>query len=61
MGGNIGFDVLFAADACFTFDRLSPDGEPVTAAELTRATVTSLHQEFATVVATGELVTAAAG
>ena len=62
VGGNLGFDVLFAADACFTFDRCSPDGELVTAAELTRATVTSLHQEFATVVSTGELVeTADAG
>ncbi len=56
VGGNLGFDVLFVADACFTFDRLSPDGELVGADLLTKATVTSLHDEFATVVATDDLV-----
>ena len=52
MGGNLGYDVLFVLDACATFDREGPDGEVVTAGELTRATAASLHDEFATVVST---------
>jgi nicotinamidase-related amidase len=56
MGGNLGYDVLFALDACATFDREGPDGEVVTAEELTRATAASLHDEFATVVSTHDLV-----
>lgn len=56
MGGNLGYHVLFVADACHTFDRLGPGGDLMTADELTRATVTSLHGEFATVVATADLV-----
>ncbi len=55
MGGNLGYDVAFVADACHTFDRLGPDGELVTADELTRATLASLHGEFATVVRTADL------
>ena len=56
MGGNLGYDVLFVLDACATFDREGPDGEVVTAEELTRATAASLHGEFATVVSTRDLV-----
>jgi nicotinamidase-related amidase len=56
MGGNLGYDVLFALDACATFDREGPDGEVVTAEELTRATAASLHDEFATVVSTRDLL-----
>jgi len=56
MGGNLGYDVLFVLDACATFDRVGPDGEAVTAEELTRATAASLHGEFATVVSTRDLV-----
>jgi nicotinamidase-related amidase len=56
MGGNLGYDVLFVLDACATFDRTGPDGELVTAEELTRATAASLHEEFATVVKTRDLL-----
>jgi nicotinamidase-related amidase len=56
MGGNLGYDVLLAADACHTFDRAGPDGEVVSAEDLARATLASLHGEFATVVATADLV-----
>lgn len=58
MGGNLGYDVLFVADACHTFDRLGPSDEIMTADELTRATLTSLHGEFATVVQTADLLAA---
>ena len=56
VGGNLGFDVLFALDATHTFDRAGPDGAVMTAAELARATATNLHGEFATVVATEALL-----
>ena len=58
MGANLGYDVLFALDATCTFDRTGPDGSVMTADELARATATSLHEEFATVVRTEELVSA---
>jgi nicotinamidase-related amidase len=58
MGANLGYEVLFAIDATHTFDRTGPDGEVMTADELARATATSLHEEFATVVRTSELVSA---
>jgi nicotinamidase-related amidase len=56
VGANVGFDVLFVLDATHTFDRTGPDGTAMTADELARATATSLHGEFATVVATADLV-----
>jgi nicotinamidase-related amidase len=56
VGGNLGYDVLFVLDACHTFDRQGPDGEWLTADEITRATAASLHGEFATVVKTADLV-----
>jgi nicotinamidase-related amidase len=56
MGGNLGYDVLFVLDATHTFDRTGPDGTVMTADELARASATSLHDEFATVVSTSDLV-----
>src|SRR5829696_4494955 len=56
VGANLGFDVLFALDATHTFDRAGPDGTVMTADELARATATSLHGEFATVVDTAALL-----
>ena len=56
VGGNLGYDVLFALDATHTFDRTAPDGSTVSADELARVTATNLHGEFATVVSTADLV-----
>lgn len=56
VGGNLGHRVLFALDATHTFDRRSPDGRVVSADDLALATATNLHDEFATVVATGQLL-----
>jgi nicotinamidase-related amidase len=56
IGGNLGYDVLFVLDACTTFDREGPDGEVVSAEDITRATAASLHGEFATVVQTRDLI-----
>ena len=55
VGGNLGHTVLFALDATHTFDRTAPDATVLTADELTRATATNLHGEFATVVTTHQL------
>jgi nicotinamidase-related amidase len=56
VGANLGHRVLFALDATHTFDRVGPDGTSMTADELARATATNLHDEFAQVVATAELL-----
>ncbi len=56
VGGNLGLDVWFAIDATHTFDRTGPDGTTMTADELARATATNLHDEFATVVSTAEVL-----
>lgn len=56
MAANLGYKVWFVLDATHTFDRLGPDGRVVPAAELARATATSLHGEFATVTSTSRLL-----
>src|SRR6201999_2641286 len=56
MAGNLGYDVTFVLDATHTFDRTGPDGTTLTADELTRATATNLHGEFATVAMTCDVV-----
>ncbi|MFG1875378.1 isochorismatase family protein [Sphaerisporangium sp. NPDC049003] len=61
MGGNLGYRVLYPIDAMHTFDAIGPDGEVVTAEELTRATAANLHHGgFAQVVRTADLVNAMA-
>ncbi|WP_330174318.1 cysteine hydrolase [Streptomyces sp. NBC_01498] len=61
MAGNLGYEVFFAFDATYTFGQEGPWGWELSAAELARATAVSLHGGgFATVVATDELVKAAA-
>ncbi|MFF3208759.1 cysteine hydrolase family protein [Streptomyces sp. NPDC002962] len=60
MGGNLGYDVLFAYDATYTFDLEGPFGWRRSAEELAQAAAVSLHGGgFARVVTTGELVGAA--
>ncbi|MFC8509083.1 cysteine hydrolase family protein [Streptomyces sp. NPDC057411] len=57
MGGNLGYDVLFALDAMHTFDLAGPFGWSQTAEELTRATAVSLHGgRFARVVSTEDVL-----
>ncbi|MFE9764700.1 cysteine hydrolase family protein [Streptomyces sp. NPDC005808] len=59
MGGNLGYDVLFAYDATYTFDQTGPFGWSLTADELSRATAVTLHGGgFARVVTAEELVSA---
>lgn len=56
MAGNLGYDVRFVIDATHTFDMSGPDGETVSADDLTRATAASLHGEFADVVRTRDVL-----
>ena len=56
VGGNLGYDVSFVLDATHTFDRPDPWGGVVPAEELARVTAANLHGEFATVVATADVV-----
>ncbi|MFF4547988.1 cysteine hydrolase family protein [Streptomyces sp. NPDC001406] len=60
MGGNLGFDVLVAYDATYTFDLAGPFGWRRTADELARASAVSVHGGgFARVLTTKEIVDAA--
>ncbi|MCX5210425.1 cysteine hydrolase [Kitasatospora sp. NBC_00240] len=61
MGGNLGYDVIFPADAMHTFAMAGPDGELIPATELARATSAVLHTaRFAKVVTTDAVLAAAA-
>ncbi|MER6556858.1 cysteine hydrolase family protein [Streptomyces sp. NPDC001027] len=62
MGGNLGYDVLFAYDATYTFGLEGPFGWRRSAEELAQASAVSLHGGgFARVVTTKEIVGAAGG
>lgn len=56
MAGNLGYDVTFVLDATHTFDRTGPDGVVVPADALAQATAANLHEEFARVLNTAELL-----
>ena len=56
LAGNLGYRVLFALDATHTFDRLSPEGELISAETMSQITAANLHGEFATVTTTKELI-----
>lgn len=56
MAGNLGFDVVLAADACATFDRLDVNGKSIPAEEIHRVHLSSLHNEFCRVRNTAEII-----
>ena len=59
VGGNLGYDVRFVLDATHTFDRRDLAGELIPAEEIARVTAANLQDEFATVVATADVLRAA--
>ncbi|MFF4909917.1 cysteine hydrolase family protein [Streptomyces sp. NPDC001260] len=60
MGGNLGYEVVVAYDATYTFDLEGPFGWRMSADEVARASAVSLHGGgFARVVTTQKLVDAA--
>jgi nicotinamidase-related amidase len=56
MAGNFDFDTYLVSDATATFDRRGPDGVLHTAEEIQAITLTNLHQEFATIVTTDDVL-----
>jgi nicotinamidase-related amidase len=56
MAGNLGYETLFVLDATHTFDVVAQDGGVITADELARVTAANLHEEFARVVNTDDLL-----
>jgi len=56
MAGNLEFDAYFVSDATATFDRMGPDGVLHSAEEIQVITLTNLHQEFATIVTTSDVL-----
>ena len=56
MAGNLGYDVQVVSDATATFDKTLPSGEKISAENIHQANLASLHNEFATVLTTGELL-----
>lgn len=60
MAGNLGFDARLVEDACYTFDRQSRDGRTISAETIHDMTLTNLNGEFASIVSTADIVTAAA-
>ncbi|WP_428935135.1 cysteine hydrolase family protein [Streptomyces sp. ACT015] len=62
MGGNLGFNVIVAYDATYTFDLVGPFGWRLGADELGRAAAVSLHGGgFARVVTTAEVLAGVRG
>jgi nicotinamidase-related amidase len=56
MAGNLGYRMLFALDATYTFDLEAVGGGIISAEELARVTGANLHGEFGDVVTTEQLV-----
>ena len=56
MAGNLGFDTYLVSDATATFDRVGPDGRLHSADRIHEIALVELHEEFATIVTTAELL-----
>jgi nicotinamidase-related amidase len=56
MAGNLGFDVVLAADACFCFDRYLPDGCKIAAQTVHDVHLASLSGEFARILTTDQIL-----
>lgn len=56
MAGNLGFDTWLVGDATASFDRRGPDGMLHPAEQVHAVSLASLHEEFATVVDTAEVL-----
>jgi len=57
MAGNLGYDTVVVSDATATFDKVGYDGQRYTAEVIHDTTLASLHEEFAEVLATEDLLT----
>ncbi|GHO85774.1 cysteine hydrolase family protein [Dictyobacter formicarum] len=59
MAGNLGFLTYLVGDATATFDRVGPDGKLYRAEDIHAISLASIHEEFAQVVTTEEVLIAA--
>lgn len=55
-GGNLGFEVIVAADACYTFDQTDLSGRLWPAEDVHALSLSNLAMDYATVVETGDLL-----
>jgi nicotinamidase-related amidase len=58
MAGNLGFDARLVRDATWTFDRVGPDGDAHSAADIHAMTLANLNGEFARIVSASEAIAA---
>jgi nicotinamidase-related amidase len=56
MAGNLGYKTFLVSDATATFDKVGPDGTKFNAETIHEIELASLHNEFATVITTDELL-----
>ncbi len=56
MAGNYGYDTFIVSDATATFDKTGAEGQKYSAELIHETALASLHNEFATVIKTNELV-----
>ncbi|MFC5468104.1 cysteine hydrolase family protein [Cohnella suwonensis] len=56
MAGNLGFNPILAEDACATFGRRGPDGTYYSAERIHEMTLVNLHEEFARIRTTAEVL-----
>jgi nicotinamidase-related amidase len=56
MAANLGFNVYVPFDATATFDRVGPDGQKYSAQQMHQTALASLHDEFATVASSDEII-----
>jgi nicotinamidase-related amidase len=56
MAANLGFTVYVSSDATATFDRTGPDGKSYPAQQIHETELASLHEEFATVATSEQII-----
>ena len=56
MGANLGYAMTLVEDACFTFDRATPNGDVIPAETMHAAHVASLSGEFARITTAAALI-----
>jgi nicotinamidase-related amidase len=56
MAGNFGYNTYVVSDATATFDRIAPNGEKLSSEMIHQINLTSLSNEFATVITTEALL-----
>ncbi|HEU4962760.1 MAG TPA: cysteine hydrolase family protein [Bacilli bacterium] len=56
MAGNLGYTTYLVSDGCATFDKTSVDGTVYPAELVHQVNLTSLHEEFATVLTTEQVL-----